>query len=108
MTKQEAIRLLRTEHLGDSEAMELAKQMGAAALEQLHTHFITPKCGNCGRHILGIEIVTVPELSHNNLRLTSKFDPAHCPTCHALFIKAELNHEEQTCVLIGLKEEPKT
>lgn len=34
MTAQEAIRILKTEYLGDSEQMELAKQMGALALEK--------------------------------------------------------------------------
>ena len=35
MTIQEAIKTLKTEHLGDSERMELAKQMGAIALDRL-------------------------------------------------------------------------
>ena len=34
MTNEEAIRLLRMEQLGDSEKMELAKFMGAQALEK--------------------------------------------------------------------------
>ena len=34
MTLQEAIKTLKKEHLGDSENMELAKQMGAIALEK--------------------------------------------------------------------------
>ncbi len=38
MTNQEAAKILRTENLGDSEQMELAKQMGAKALDRL-----TPK-----------------------------------------------------------------
>lgn len=34
MTVQNAIKILKTEYLGDSEYMELAKQMGAYALEK--------------------------------------------------------------------------
>lgn len=34
MTPQEAIKTLKREYLGDSEYMELAKQMGAKALEK--------------------------------------------------------------------------
>lgn len=35
MTIQEAIKILKTEYIGDSEYMELAKQMGVAALNNL-------------------------------------------------------------------------
>ena len=34
MTNEKAIKILKTEYLGDSENMELAKQMGANALEK--------------------------------------------------------------------------
>jgi hypothetical protein len=35
MKVEEAVKILKTEHLGDSEKMELAKQMGAVALDKL-------------------------------------------------------------------------
>lgn len=104
MTKLEAIRLLRNEQLGDSELMEAAKQMGANALERMHTGFVTPKCEKCGRYILGIAITTVPEISRGSLLITSNFHPAQCPTCHTPFVSADLDYEEQTCILKGPKE----
>ena len=50
MTYEEAIRILRTEHIGDTEHMELAKHMGANALEKQ----TTPKkpVYNCNRRAL--------------------------------------------------------
>jgi hypothetical protein len=62
MTNQEAAKILRTENLGDSEQMELAKQMGAKALDRLTpkkpymkamegfdpevaSHLVCPNCG---------------------------------------------------------------
>lgn len=106
MTKQDAIRLLRYERLGDSEAMELAKQMGAAALECVETHFIAPVCGKCGRAIMGVEIVSIPGYRYGNILMTSRFDPANCPTCRTPFVEAVINYEEKTCILKGEKEAP--
>lgn len=66
MTVQNAIKILKTEYLGDSEYMELAKQMGAYALEKQipkkpdyegdgfdedgYLIYDTWICPNCGKH----------------------------------------------------------
>ena len=66
MTVQNAIKILKTEYLGDSEYMELAKQMGAYALEKQiskkpdyeddgydedgYLIYYTWICPNCGKH----------------------------------------------------------
>lgn len=105
MTKQEAIRLLRTEQPGDNECMELAKQMGARALECSNLHFVLPVCEECGYFITGIAIRYEPELQHRNVICTTNFDPPYCPKCKTLFTRADIDCEEQTCILRGVKKE---
>ena len=107
MTPQEAIRLLRTEQLGDSELLELAKQMGADALERKDLRFVIPKCENCGQYIYGVAVKHVPELSFQNIMCAHSIDPPFCPYCHSLFLAVIIDHEAQTCTLRGPKEEPK-
>lgn len=59
MTPQEAITTLKREYLGDSEYMELAKQMGANALEKqiakkpkyIEGDYDMPLCPNCGMSV---------------------------------------------------------
>lgn len=104
MTNQEAIKILRTEHPGDSEAMELAKQMGAQALERQRMVFICPVCAHCGHHIPEVAIKTVPELSFRNIIPASSIDPSCCPNCHTPFNFVEVDTEKETCTLRGVKE----
>lgn len=99
MTRQEAIRLLRTEQPGDSEWMELAKQMGANALEHQHLHFMAPKCEACGFHILGVEIAY--GLGYVDTVLMKNIDPSACPHCGTAFVRVDINYEEQTVILKG-------
>ena len=105
MTRQDAIRLLRTEQLGDSELMELAKKMGADALERQHLHFVTPKCGKWGVYILGVSVRYVPEISTPWTMCLSEIDPGYCPSCYTPFVSVDIDYEEQTCILRGLKED---
>lgn len=99
MTNQEAAKILRTENLGDSEQMELAKQMGADALENQHTHFIAPVCANCGKIIMGVTIASLG--GHRNVLAISSIDPPHCPKCHMFFSRVELDYKNQNCILRG-------
>lgn len=101
MTNQEAIKILRTEHPGDSEAMELAKQMGAEALEKQKMVFICPRCAHCGHYIPGVTIKTVPEFSFKNLMPASSIDPSMCPNCHTVFTFVEVDTKKETCTLRG-------
>lgn len=107
MTPQEAIRLLRTEQLGDSELLELAKQMGADALERQHLYFVTPKCETCGRYIHGLEVRT---LSYDEVRdrifVVTDIDPACCPGCGTPFSRVEVDYGELTCILKAEEEFP--
>lgn len=97
MTNQDAIHLLRTEQIGDSEAMELAKQMGAKALECLQSHFISPRCENCGNYITGVEIRY--EWGHKNCLMMSVIDPSVCPYCGTNFYRVDIDYENETCIL---------
>ena len=100
MTNEEAVRLLRTEQIGDSENMELAKQMGAKALENLRLRFIMPKCENCGRYIPNVAIKHEgPE--NENTAMMSRIDPSCCPHCHIEFFCADVYPSEQICILRG-------
>lgn len=99
MTKQDAIRLLRTENLGDSEQMELAKKMGADALERQQLHFIAPVCEKCGQVVTGVEIEYFA--SYYNVAAMKNIRPAHCPRCFMLFDRVDINYKEQTCILKG-------
>ena len=105
MTKQEAIHLLRTEQLGDSELMELAKQMGAMALERSPLYFVTPKCEKCGFYVADVMIKHEPALRNGNTMCLSRLDPDYCPKCHTPFVCVEIDGENQTCILKGPKEE---
>ncbi|MGN0535719.1 MAG: hypothetical protein ACI4IR_06950 [Eubacterium sp.] len=67
MTAQEAIRILKTEYLSDSEQMELAKQMGAIALEK--------------------QILKKPDYEGDGYDENGGliYDTAYCPECHHEF-----------------------
>ena len=68
MTVQNAIKILKTEYLGDSEYMELAKQMGAYALEKQipkkpciqalkgfdYAEASVTSCPNCSKPIINV------------------------------------------------------
>lgn len=101
MTRQDAAKILRTEQVGDSEQMELAKQMGAEALDKSSMAFIAPVCGKCGAAILGLEIETLPDFKGCALYMTSAFRPEACPRCGLIFDRAELDTIEGTCILRG-------
>lgn len=103
MTRQDAAKILRTEQIGDSEQMELAKQMGAEALDKSAMKFIAPKCEKCGAAILGLEIVTLPDFNSRALYMASDFRPDECPRCGLIFDRAELDTIEGTCILRGCK-----
>ena len=105
MTKQDAIRLLRTEHIGDSEQMELAKQMGARALELQPIHFVMPVCESCRRVVPGVEIETV--YSYFNTVAVKSITPMCCPMCGAYFVQVDIDYIEQTAIL-KTAEEAKT
>lgn len=69
MTVQEAKKILQTEHLGDSESMELAKQMGAIALEkQIPKKPLTEIVNR------GIDVSGEYDIDYNYL----------CPTCNSV------------------------
>ena len=101
MTNEEAVRLLRTEQIGDSKNMELAKQMGAKALENLRLRFIMPKCENCGRYIPNVTIKHEGSENENTVMM-SEIDPSCCPRCHIEFFCADVYPLEQICILRGL------
>lgn len=101
MTRQEAANILRTEQIGDSEQMELAKQMGAEALDKSSMKFIAPRCAKCGEVILGLEIVNLPEPKGHALFMTSAFRPGECPSCGLIFDQAVVDTIEETCILKG-------
>lgn len=107
MTEQEAIRLLRTEIPGDSEAMELAKHMGADAIERRKLRFVTPVCEECGSYIPGVAIRYVPEISDPWRLIISTIDPALCPKCLTTFVSIEIDTKEETCILRGPKKAKK-
>lgn len=108
MTPQEAIRLLRTEQLGDSELLELAKQMGADALERQHLHFVTPKCETCGQHIVGVTMRALPIGEEKGpVFVTTEIDPACCPKCGTLFARVDIDYETQTAILKAAEYPPR-
>lgn len=104
MTRAEAARILRTEQIGDSEQMELAKQMGAEALDKSGMKFIAPVCEKCGSVVLDLEIVTLPDLCVRAICAASAFSPWMCPRCGLVFDRAELDTIEETCILRGREE----
>ena len=65
MTVQNAIKILKTEYLGDSEYIELAKQMGAYALEKQIPQKVIEK---------------VDEL--NDKEYNGLIKRLYCPNCH--------------------------
>lgn len=101
MTRQDAAEILRTEQIGDSELMELAKQMGAEALDKSSMKFIAPVCEKCGAVIRGLEIVTLPDFNERALFMTSTFRPDECPRCGLIFDQAVVDTIEETCILKG-------
>lgn len=101
MTRQEAAKILRTEQIGDSEQMELAKQMGAEALDKSSMKFIAPRCEKCGEVMLGLEIVTLPDFNGRALYMASAFRPWACPSCGLIFDQAVVDTMEETCILRG-------
>lgn len=112
MTNREAARILRTETLGDSEQMELAKRMGASALEQQMLRFVAPKCEACGYIMTGIMIKSScapldPGGRYTELPLVplSRVEPDQCPRCLTRFTDIVLDFEKQTCILSGPKED---
>lgn len=105
MTRQDAAKILRTEQIGDSEQMELAKQMGAEALDKSSMKFIAPRCEKCGEVLLGLEIVTLPDFNGRALYMASAFRPWACPSCGLIFNRAEVDTINETCILKGI--EPK-
>ena len=82
MTPQEAITTLKREYLGDSEYMELAKQMGAKALEKQipkkPTHeatlFRCTTCPNC-KNVIDEFVEFIPG------QPKIKIKTAHCKFC---------------------------
>lgn len=101
MTRQEAAKILRTEQIGDSELMEIAKQMGAEALDKSSMKFIAPRCEKCGEVMLGLEIVTLPDFHERALFMVSNFRPWACPSCGLIFDQAVVDTMEETCILRG-------
>lgn len=110
MTKKEAIRILRSEQLGDSEEMELAKQMGAQALEYSHLTMVLPKCGRCGAYIPGVAVRHSEEPSihvHQPAHLVvlgRDIDPWSCPKCGMPFVRVDIDVVARVCVLKGADE----
>ena len=103
MTKEKAARLLRTEHIGDSEQMELAKQMGAEALDRhKNIFFVVPRCEKCGRYVPSVEIEQGPRII--STAIAKGISPSHCPHCYTRFISAEIDTIEHTCILKGREE----
>lgn len=101
MTRQDAAKILRTEQIGDSEQMELAKQMDAEALDKSSMKFIAPRCAKCGEVMLGLEIVTLPDLNGRALYVASAFSPWACPSGGLIFDQAVVDTMEETCILKG-------
>lgn len=109
MKEQHAIHLLRTKQPGDTKDMELAKLMGAEALEHRQLRFIMPVCEACGNYIQGVSIESVlcdlPACAPIPIKYV---EPTHCPHCGAEFIHIELNFAEQTAILVGRMGEGQT
>lgn len=101
MTKQEAIQILRTEQIGDSEKMEVAKHMGAVALEGLPTAFMVPKCGNCGRYLSEINIRYLKDISKDGIRVANRIVPVRCPECRTFFTRLDVDWENEICIARG-------
>ena len=99
MTKQEAARILRTERIGDSEQMELAKQMGAQALDTLPGTFIVPKCAHCGHYLLALSIQHIDSIG--DVVVGSKINPEMCPKCGTYFVRLDLDYENEVCIARG-------
>lgn len=85
---------------GDSVNMELAKQMGAKALENLRLRFIMPKCESCGRYIPNV-VIKHEGLKNESTVMMSRIEPWCCPHCHIEFICADIYPTEQRCILRG-------
>lgn len=101
MTNQEAAKILRTENLGDSELMELAKKMGADALERQKLSFVSPVCGHCGYNLLGLRIRYDEVIQHKNLAAATNIDPPCCPRCKTFFTRVDIDFEKQICTAQG-------
>lgn len=101
MTNLEAARILRTEQIGDSEQMELAKHMGAKALDKSHMTFIAPVCEKCGAVVVGLELVALPEPAARGFYVMSNIRPSMCRCCGLMFDRVELDTIEETCILRG-------
>ena len=101
MTEQEAAKILRTEQIGDSEQMELAKQMGANALDGLPLRFIAPVCGHCGNHLLGVAVRHLENSARGNIYILSQIDPDKCPRCGTRFVALDIDYERKICIARG-------
>lgn len=107
LTIQNAIRLLRTEQPGDSELLELAKHMGADALERQAFYYMVPRCEKCGRYIHGLEVRTLSyDAEKDRIFVVTDIDPACCPGCGTPFSHVEVDYGELTCILKAEKEFP--
>ena len=99
MTKREAAKILRTEQIGDSEQMELAKQMGAKALDDRPGSIIVPKCERCGHYLLTLSVQYIE--SRGDLIAGSNIDPERCPKCGMYFVRLDLDYENEICIARG-------
>jgi len=86
MTVQEAIKILRTEHVGDSEEMELAKYQAALALEKQipkKPAYVDTRFRNHGRRIAdGVSLSKCYKCPNCNLHIFHVFDSdVHCKHC---------------------------
>lgn len=106
MTEKEAAILLRIEQPGDSEQMELAKFLGARALEKRASTFTMPLCGHCGHYIPGVSIhrseeCSIPVNPRSDIIMARAVVPMRCPRCRTPFVRVDIDPAERVCVLKG-------
>ncbi len=77
MTIQEAIKILRTEHRGDSEKMEASKHFGALALERMTPEKPEGKVDEFGDRYLGCPSCSGPVTNY----WAPGTKPKHCQFC---------------------------
>lgn len=75
ISEERAKEILQTEHLGDSELMELAKQMGAMALEKQ----IPKKATHPYEHCMNSQCPACGDWEWSTYK--SQWKPNYCPKC---------------------------